>query len=174
MEMCSRCKKRPASVYIMKLENNVQKQEGLCLVCAKELGIKPVNDMMTKMGITEEELENMEKMLSDMLPTLSEGEELEEGDEDSPTIDFSKIMKNVGMMGGDKKEKKDSKDKKKDNRKHLNSFCTNLTQNALNGKLDKIVGRTRELERVIQILSRRQKNNPCLIGEPGVVKTEIA
>ena len=174
MEMCSRCKKRPASVYIMKLENNVQKQEGLCLVCAKELGIKPVNDMMTKMGITEEELENMEKMLSDMLPTLSEGEELEEGDEDSPTIDFSKIMKNVGMMGGDKKEKKDSKDKKKDNRKHLNSFCTNLTQNALNGKLDKIVGRTRELERVIQILSRRQKNNPCLIGEPGVGKTAIA
>jgi ATP-dependent Clp protease ATP-binding subunit ClpB len=94
MEMCSRCKKRPATVYIMKLENNVQKQEGLCLVCAKELGIKPVNDMMTKMGITEEELENMEKMFADMLPTLSEGEELTEGDEDSPTIDFSKIMKN--------------------------------------------------------------------------------
>ena len=90
MEMCARCKKRPATVYIMKLENNVQKQEGLCLVCAKELGIKPVNDMMTKMGITEEELENMEKMFADMLPTLSEGEELTEGDEDSPTIDFSK------------------------------------------------------------------------------------
>lgn len=176
MEMCSRCKKRPATVYIMKLENNVQKQEGLCLVCAKELGIKPVNDMMSKMGITEEELENMEKMFADMLPTLSEGEELEEGDEDSPTIDFSKIMKNVGMVSGDKKDKKDGKDKerKKDNRKNLNTFCTNLTQNALNGKLDRIVGRTRELERVIQILSRRQKNNPCLIGEPGVGKTAIA
>ncbi len=177
MEMCSRCKKRPATVYIMKLENNVQKQEGLCLVCAKELGIKPVNDMMTKMGITEEELENMEKMFADMLPTLSEGEDMVEGDEDSPTIDFSKIMKNFGAQSSDKKDSKDNgKDKKKDkdNRKHLNTFCTNLTQSALNGKLDRIVGRTRELERVIQILSRRQKNNPCLIGEPGVGKTAIA
>ena len=178
MEMCSRCKKRPATVYIMKLENNVQKQEGLCLVCAKELGIKPVNDMMTKMGITEEELENMEKMFADMLPTLSEGEELTEGDEDSPTIDFSKIMKNfgAGANGSEGKKEKDGKDKKKDkdSRKHLNTFCTNLTQNALNGKLDRIVGRQRELERVIQILSRRQKNNPCLIGEPGVGKTAIA
>ena len=161
MEMCSRCKKRPATVYIMKLENNVQKQEGLCLVCAKELGIKPVNDMMTKMGITEEELENMEKMFQDMMPTLSENDDLVEGDEDSPTIDFSKIMKNMGMPHDEKKDKKDIKDKKKDNRKHLNTFCTNLTQNALNGKLDRIVGRGRELERVIQILSRRQKNNPC-------------
>ena len=174
MEMCSRCKKRPATVYIMKLENNVQKQEGLCLVCAKELGIKPVNDMMTKMGITEEELENMEKMFQDMMPALSENDDLVEGDEDSPTIDFSKIMKNMGMPHEEKKDKKDAKDKKKDNRKHLNTFCTNLTQNALNGKLDRIVGRTRELERVIQILSRRQKNNPCLIGEPGVGKTAIA
>ena len=174
MEMCSRCKKRPATVYIMKLENNVQKQEGLCLVCAKELGIKPVNDMMTKMGITEEELENMEKMFQDMMPTLSENDDLVEGDEDSPTIDFSKIMKNMGMPHEEKKDKKDIKDKKKDNRKHLNTFCTNLTQNALNGKLDRIVGRGRELERVIQILSRRQKNNPCLIGEPGVGKTAIA
>ena len=174
MEMCSRCKKRPATVYIMKLENNVQKQEGLCLVCAKELGIKPVNDMMTKMGITEEELENMEKMFQDMMPSLSENDDLVEGDEDSPTIDFSKIMKNMGMPHEEKKDKKDAKDKKKDNRKHLNTFCTNLTQNALNGKLDRIVGRTRELERVIQILSRRQKNNPCLIGEPGVGKTAIA
>ena len=174
MEMCSRCKKRPATVYIMKLENNVQKQEGLCLVCAKELGIKPVNDMMTKMGITEEELENMEKMFQDMMPALSENDDLVEGDEDSPTIDFSKIMKNMGMPHEEKKDKKDAKDKKKDNRKHLNTFCTNLTQNALNGKLDRIVGRGRELERVIQILSRRQKNNPCLIGEPGVGKTAIA
>ncbi len=175
MEMCSRCKKRPATVYIMKLENNVQKQEGLCLVCAKELGIKPVNDMMTKMGITEEELENMEKMFQDMLPTLSENDDLTEGDEDSPTIDFSKIMRNVGMAHDQGKDKKENgKEKKKDNRKHLNTFCTNLTQRALNGKLDRIVGRGRELERVIQILSRRQKNNPCLIGEPGVGKTAIA
>ena len=175
MEMCSRCKKRPATVYIMKLENNVQKQEGLCLVCAKELGIKPVNDMMTKMGITEEELENMEKMFADMLPTLSGDEEND--DEDSPTIDFSKIMKNMGVAaesGKDDKGKKKDKKREKDDRKHLNTYCTNLTQSALNGKLDRIVGRQRELERVIQILSRRQKNNPCLIGEPGVGKTAIA
>ena len=174
MEMCSRCKKRPATVYIMKLENNVQKQEGLCLVCAKELGIKPVNDMMTKMGITEEELENMEKMFADMLP-MAQDSEGEDDDEDSPTIDFSKIMKNMGVQGeAPKDDKGGKKDKKKDERKHLNSFCTNLTQRALNGKLDRIIGRERELERVIQILSRRQKNNPCLIGEPGVGKTAIA
>ena len=173
MEMCARCKKRPATVYIMKLENNVQKQEGLCLVCAKELGIKPVNDMMTKMGITEEELENMEKMFADMLPAVTGDDD--DGDEDSPTIDFSKIMKNMGVAAeADKDNKGKKKDKKGDNRKHLNTYCTNLTQSALNGKLDRIVGRQRELERVIQILSRRQKNNPCLIGEPGVGKTAIA
>ena len=167
MEMCARCKKRPATVYIMKLENNVQKQEGLCLKCAKELGIKPVNDMMTKMGITEDELENMEKMFSEILPTGDDEDE----DKDSPTIDFSKLMKNGGF--GDGKEGGKDK-KKKEGKKFLNTYCHNLTNAALNGKLDKIIGRKRELERVIQILSRRQKNNPCLIGEPGVGKTAIA
>ncbi|MBO4983051.1 MAG: ATP-dependent Clp protease ATP-binding subunit [Clostridia bacterium] len=169
MEMCARCKKRPATVYIMKLENNVQKQEGLCLQCAKELGIKPVNDFMQKMGISEEELENMEKMFSEMLPVSQDGEEEDEG----PTIDFSKLMKNAGFTQGENKDASKDK-KKKDNRKNLTTFCHNLTQDAVNGKLDKIVGRQRELERVIQILSRRQKNNPCLIGEPGVGKTAIA
>ena len=177
MEMCARCKKRPATVYIMKLENGVQKQEGLCLQCAKELGIKPVNDFMKKMGISEEELENMEKMFSEMLPMAQDGD-AEEGEE-GPTIDFSKLMRNAGFEIGDKKDAgkdgKDGKDKKKkDARKNLTTFCHNLTQDAVNGKLDKIVGRQRELERVIQILSRRQKNNPCLIGEPGVGKTAIA
>ena len=177
MEMCARCKKRPATVYIMKLENGVQKQEGLCLQCAKELGIKPVNDFMKKMGISEEELENMEKMFSEMLPVAQDGDS--EDGEDGPTIDFSKLMRNAGFEIGDKKdggkEGKDGKDKKKkDARKNLTTFCHNLTQDAVNGKLDKIVGRQRELERVIQILSRRQKNNPCLIGEPGVGKTAIA
>ena len=172
MEMCARCKKRPATVYIMKLENNVQKQEGLCLQCAKELGIKPVNDFMQKMGISEEELENMEKMFSEMLPVAQDSED---DGEDSPTIDFSKLMKNAGFsMGGKKEDPKDKNKKKKDERKNLNTFCHNLTQDAVNGKLDKIIGRQRELERVIQILSRRQKNNPCLIGEPGVGKTAIA
>jgi len=172
MEICARCKKRPATVYIMKLENNVQKQEGLCLQCAKELGIKPVNDFMQKMGISEEELENMEKMFSEMLPMAQDSDE---ENEDGPTIDFSKLMRNAGFTAEDKKDaSKNGDKKKKDARKNLNTFCHNLTQDAVNGKLDKIVGRQRELERVIQILSRRQKNNPCLIGEPGVGKTAIA
>ena len=171
--MCARCKKRPATVYIMKLENGVQKQEGLCLVCAKELGIKPVNDIMSKMGISEEELENMEQMFSDMLPSLAENND--DDDNDSPTIDFAKLMRQTGLGGDNKNDgKKDKKTGKKDSRKHLNTYCHNLTADALNGKLDKIIGRERELERVIQILSRRQKNNPCLIGEPGVGKTAIA
>ena len=147
MEMCARCKKRPATVYIMKLENNVQKQEGLCLQCAKELGIKPVNDFMQKMGISEEELENMEKMFSEMLPVAQDGDD---DNNEGPTIDFSKLMKNAGFSAGEGKETAKDKDKKKkDNRKNLNTFCHNLTQDAVNGKLDKIVGRQRELERVI-------------------------
>ena len=108
MEMCARCKKRPATVYIMKLENNVQKQEGLCLQCAKELGIKPVNDFMQKMGISEEELENMEKMFSEMLPVSQDGEEEGEG----PTIDFSKLMKNAGFTQGENKDNSKIKRKK--------------------------------------------------------------
>ncbi len=174
MEMCARCKKRPATVYIMKLENNVQKQEGLCLVCAKELGIKPVDDMMKKLGISEEELESMEKMVADLMPVNEDGDG---EDDDSPTIDFGKLMRNAGFMGKDEgKENKKDKDKggKKDDRRNLNTFCHNLTADAMNGKLDRIIGRERELERVIQILNRRQKNNPCLIGEPGVGKTAIA
>lgn len=160
----------------MKLENNVQKQEGLCLVCAKELGIKPVDDMMKKLGISEEELENMEKMVADLMPVDEDGDG---DDDDSPTIDFGKLMRNAGFMSKDDgKENKKDKDKdkggKKDDRRNLNTFCHNLTADAMNGKLDRIIGRERELERVIQILSRRQKNNPCLIGEPGVGKTAIA
>ena len=177
MEMCARCKKKPAMVYIMKIENGEQKQEGLCLACAKELGIKPVNDIMTKMGISEDELDEMEKMMAEVFPTD------EDGDEDAPTIDFSKLMRNTSMgQAPEKSDRKDSKEKSKkggaknakEERKHLTTFCHNLTWDAQNGKIDKIIGRERELERVIQILSRRQKNNPCLIGEPGVGKTAIA
>ena len=176
MEMCARCKKRPATVFITKLENNEQKQEGLCLVCARELGIKPINDIMKKMGISDEELENMEKLVADMLPEKTDDDS--DDDDNSPTIDFAKLMREAGFGAeGDKKGKPNDGKKdgiKKDKRKHLNTFCHNLTSDAKNGKLDKIIGRQRELERVIQILSRRQKNNPCLIGEPGVGKTAIA
>lgn len=172
MEMCARCKKRPATVYIMKIENNEQKQEGLCLVCARELGIKPVDDIMKRMGISDDELENMEKMVAEIMPTDDENDG-EDGDDDSPTIDFSKLVRNSGFSKTNpEKEKKNTRTK--DDRKNLTTYCHNLTQDALNGKLDKIVGRERELERVIQILCRRQKNNPCLIGEPGVGKTAVA
>ncbi|MGM9665308.1 MAG: AAA family ATPase [Eubacteriales bacterium] len=172
MEMCARCKKRPATVYIMKIENNEQKQEGLCLVCARELGIKPVDDIMKRMGISDDELENMEKMVAEIMPTDDENDG-EDGDDDAPTIDFSKLVRNSGFSKTNpEKEKKNTRTK--DDRKNLATYCHNLTQDALNGKLDKIVGRERELERVIQILCRRQKNNPCLIGEPGVGKTAIA
>ena len=183
MKMCARCKKRPATVFITKIENNTQKQEGLCLICAKELGFKQVDDMMRQFGISDEELEGMEKIfdgMSDMLPDVVEGAEGENGE--YPTIDFAKLMRGAGFSvdgDADKDAKKAKKGKdnptgKKPERKHLTTFCHNLTQDALNGKLDRIIGRERELERVIQILSRRQKNNPCLIGEPGVGKTAIA
>ena len=162
----------------MKQENGEQKQEGLCLVCARELGIKPVDDIMKKMGISDEELESMEKIMADMMPLGEEGDDGD--DDDAPTIDFGKLMRNAGFMTekDDGKDKDKGKDKgkggKKDSRRNLNTFCHNLTSDAMNGKLDRIIGRERELERVIQILSRRQKNNPCLIGEPGVGKTAIA
>ena len=182
IKLCARCKKRPATVFITKVENNEQKHEGLCVFCARALGIKQVDEIMNRFGISDEELENMEKVFDDM--ALMSDEDAENIDEDgSPTIDFAKLMKNGGFefMQGPSEEspKKDKKGKnnqtgKKPERKHLTTFCHNLTQDALNGKLDKIIGRERELERVIQILSRRQKNNPCLIGEPGVGKTAIA
>ena len=180
MEMCARCKQKPAMVYIMKIENGEQKQEGLCLACARELGIKPVNDIMSKMGISEDELDEMEKMMAEVMPSLTDDDS-----DDAPTIDFSKVMRKTSMNADvngaegkkdarDKGKKGSSKNSPKEERKHLTTFCHNLTQDAQNGKIDRIIGRERELERVIQILSRRQKNNPCLIGEPGVGKTAIA
>lgn len=182
MKMCARCNKRPASVFITKIENNETKQEGLCLFCAKELGFKQVDEMMRQFGITDEELEGMEKLFDGMTENLPEMMDSEQGDEaEYPTIDFAKLMRGAGFSvdgDADKSKKTDKKGKntppKKAERKHLTTFCHNLTQDALNGKLDRIIGRERELERVIQILSRRQKNNPCLIGEPGVGKTAIA
>ena len=180
MEICARCKQKPAMVYIMKIENGEQKQEGLCLACARELGIKPVNDIMSKMGISEDELDEMEKMMAEVMPSLTDDDS-----DDAPTIDFSKVMRKTSMNADvngaegkkdarDKGKKGSSKNSPKEERKHLTTFCHNLTQDAQNGKIDRIIGRERELERVIQILSRRQKNNPCLIGEPGVGKTAIA
>ena len=179
MLMCSRCKKRPAVVFISQMnakDPQHKKNEGLCLVCAKELGISQVDDYMKAMGISDDDLEAM----SNQLMEASDGDDFEPGGTNFLSNllggDAANLFSNLagGMPkatdeGGDK----NPKDKKK-KLKFLNNYCTNLTQKAREGKLDNVVGRDKEISRVIHILSRRQKNNPCLIGEPGVGKTAIA
>ena len=182
-QMCARCKKRQAVVFITRLENDSKINEGLCIVCAKQLGIKPVEDMLKRMGMSEEDIENMSGEMSDLFGTSSDMS-LQAQDEDgtpggAPAIDFQKIFSGLGLsLGGNpKKSGKEQKRKdapKADNKKILSTYCTDLTEKARAGKTDRIIGRDRELDRVIQILCRRQKNNPCLIGEPGVGKTAIA
>ena len=191
MMMCTRCKKRPAVVFVSG-STDAQQSQGYCLVCAKELGIKPVNDLMEKMGITEEMMESMESELSGlmsmdgaMMPTDDDDDE--NGDENGFTQGGAAtfpFLKNIfqgpnGEEATKEQEETDTSsrktdDKKKKKRKYLNMYCTNLTGKAKNGELDAIIGRDNEIARVIQILSRRTKNNPCLIGEPGVGKTAIA
>lgn len=171
MLMCSRCKKRPAVVFISQMnakDPQHKKNEGLCLVCAKELGISQVDDYMKAMGISDDDLEAM----SNQLMEASDGDDFEPGGTNFLSNLFSNLaggMPKTTDEDGDKKPK----DKKK-KLKFLNNYCTNLTQKAREGKLDNVVGRDKEISRVIHILSRRQKNNPCLIGEPGVGKTAIA
>ena len=187
MLMCSRCHKRMAVVFITKLENGEKKNEGVCINCAKELGLPLDNmlgDMMNKLGISSEELAGMEDDMAKMmeeggnLPDIM-GEDVGDDEATTPAIDLQKLfggdnkpVKHSGNEGG--KAHTDEKKKENKNRKFLDSYCKNLNAEAINGKLDAIVGREKELARVIQILSRRQKNNPCLIGEPGVGKTAIA
>ena len=184
--ICSRCKKNVAVVFITKLENGTTQNEGLCLKCAKELGIKPIDDMMQKMGITEEELENMTKEMmnafggAEGLEALGEQEGDENGEDDGRTATFPFLNQLYGsgqMPGGEHqppRSEKSSGGKQPTKRKFLESYCISLTNKAREGKLDALIGRESELQRVIQILNRRQKNNPCLIGEPGVGKTAIA
>ena len=190
--MCSRCHKHVAVVFITKLEGGQSKNEGLCLKCAKELGIKPIDDMIQKMGITDEDLENL---TSEMMSAFGGAEGMEglmpqdreDGDEDdgrTATFPFLNQLFGAGAASGDAEPKKDAAPRPDKNggkgqerpvkRKFLENYCISLTQRAQEGKLDRLIGRERELERVIQILNRRQKNNPCLIGEPGVGKTAIA
>ena len=181
MQMCARCRRRVAVVFITRMDKDGTVNEGLCLNCARELGIKPVNDMLEKIGVSEEDLERMSDDLRSALESAEEGEDAGE-DGGAPAIDLPKLFQNLGFpmqqKGGEAKEPRKkaprSEKQKNDNRKFLNTYCKNLTAAAQEGKLDKIVGRERELDRVIQILCRRQKNNPCLIGEPGVGKTAIA
>lgn len=183
MQLCKRCKKRPAMVYITPMEGDkTGTPQGLCLVCANELGIKPVNDMLKKMGIDEEQIQTM----SDEIDSLLESQlGLTPNDEDDdsgkmPTLNFKEIF---GMLGDSspkeeqfskRKRERDIKKEKAPEYKALSTYCTNLNKKAADGNIDRLVGRERELSRIIQILSRRQKNNPCLIGEPGVGKTAIA
>ena len=179
MLMCSRCKKRPAVVFISQMnakDPQHKKNEGLCLVCAKELGISQVDDYMKAMGISDDDLEAM----SNQLMEASDGDDFEPGGTNFLSNLFGGDAANLfsNLAGGMPKAtnedgEKKPKDKKK-KLKFLNNYCTNLTQKAREGKLDNVVGRDKEISRVIHILSRRQKNNPCLIGEPGVGKTAIA
>ncbi len=189
--LCSKCKKRMAVVFITRMENGAAVNEGLCLKCAKDLGIPQVNEIMRRMGINDEELEliNEEMMqalggvesMEGMIP--AQGDDDGADDEDGKTATFPFLNR---LFGGNSNppapsaesprnnENKERKADKTPKRKYLDSYCINLTERARNGKLDHLIGREQEIERVIQILNRRQKNNPCLIGEPGVGKTAIA
>ena len=184
--MCARCHKRMAVVFVTKAENGEKNTQGYCMKCAKELGMPIENilgDVVEKMGISPEQLENAENDLTAFLSqavTPSDSDDTEDGG--APAIDLPKLFREAGLPGDASKasdstgQRADDKKKKKEERKlrFLTTYCRNLTQFAKEGKLDRIVGREKELSRVIQILCRRQKNNPCLIGEPGVGKTAIA
>ena len=169
--MCSKCHKRVAVVFVSKIENGEAINEGYCLPCANKLGIKPINDMLSNMGLNGQDLERLSsdvENLMDNMPVPSEDTE----DGGAPAVDLFRIFNQGGQSG---REKQQTAKKPKDEKfKYLSAYCRDLNKAAKEGKLDTIVGRQRELERVIQILCRRQKNNPCLIGEPGVGKTAIA
>ncbi len=201
--LCSRCKKRQAVVFVSNNNSADAPTLGYCLTCAKELGIKPVEDLISKMGISDEDLENVQDQMNSLMQNMGENGDLSQlmeqlgadnlaeqmdqfapndGDDDfshgAPA--FPAFFNNIfgagqngsaSEQGGAKSKKADKKDKK---RKHISLYCEDLTRKAREGKIDRIIGRDAEIERVIQILSRRSKNNPCLIGEPGVGKTAIA
>ena len=188
MKLCSKCKKRPAVVFLSDVTNPNAEPNGLCLVCAKELGIKPVDDMLKKMNISDEDIEQMSEQFMDIMSLNEEmdGAELNADTLDlgtAPTMPFlNKIFGNFGGNAGSDEtksaekgeEKKSAEKHKKKRKKFMEQYCTNLTEKARAGQIDVIIGRDKELYRTIQILSRRSKNNPCLIGEPGVGKTAIA
>lgn len=184
MIMCSRCHKRPAVVFITAMQGEEKKNEGLCLHCARELGIPQVNEYMQQMGITDEELDELSDQMMDL---TNDGEDFEMGGSGTLPAFIQNILGGDGsnlpdVFGGAKgdtekdktKPKKDKKSEKEKKSKFLDTYCTNLTQKARENKIDRIIGRDKEIARVVQILSRRSKNNPCLIGEPGVGKTAIA
>ena len=192
--VCIRCKKRPAIIFIQRMENGQMKQEGYCLHCARELHIKPVEDLMKQFGMSEQDMDNMEDRMESMMEEMGEGGnplaalmnmqdggDGSDGDEDgfTPGGNATFPLSITGQAGGQNGQqnapnKNGRAGKKPPRRKYLDTYCENLTAKARDGRLDDIIGRDREIYRTVQILSRRQKNNPCLIGEAGVGKTAIA
>ena len=191
-QLCSRCKKNIAVVFITRQENGQNVNEGLCLKCAKNLGLPQVDEMMRRMGITDEDLDNISNEMmgafggAENLEGLTDADDPDADNEDGKTATFPFLSRFFGgnpaandAQNGNEAEQTQSprsnkKVEKGSKHKFLDSYCINLSQRARDGKLDAVVGREEEIERVIQILNRRQKNNPCLIGEPGVGKTAIA
>ena len=189
-QMCSRCGERPAVIYVQKMEGDEVKPEGLCIKCARELNIGSINQMIDKMGISDEELEMASEQMSAFMENMQDFNFDSLGEMFNPdNMDGAQTMPFADLFGGSlnpseediksdgknrKKSKRGKKNSQDDARKFLNTYCTNLTDRAKNGKLDSIIGRESEISRAIQILCRRTKNNPCLIGEPGVGKTAIA
>ena len=180
-KLCTKCKKNIAVVFITKIENGVTMNEGYCLKCARSLGIPQIEDAVKQMGFSEDDLDNLTDEMSSMFGQMEGADEDADADEvDSQTATFPMLSQLFGGNLPTKKEPTNEENNqetpKKKTKKHkfLDSYCMNLTGRAREGKLDKVIGRDVETERVIQILNRRQKNNPCLIGEPGVGKTAIA
>ena len=192
--LCARCHKNMAVVFINRIENGQSHQEGLCLKCARELHIKPIDDIISKMGINDEDLDGLSSEMMEAMQNLSgNGDDLmnienddDSSDDDGKTATFPFLNRLFGAQNAANAENRDNaaeterprvgKDggERKPKRKFLDNYCISLTDRARAGKLDRMIGRSEELERVVQILNRRQKNNPCLIGEPGVGKTAIA
>lgn len=179
-KMCSKCKKNIAVVFITKVENGVTMNEGYCLKCARSLGIPQIDQAVKQMGISEEDLDMLSDEMSSMFGQKDDSDSSDDDEIDSQTATFPLLNQLFGNTPApqprpSRKEEGEPKEKKKSKRhKFLDSYCMNLTGRAREGKLDKVIGRDVETERVVQILNRRQKNNPCLIGEPGVGKTAIA
>ena len=200
--LCSRCHKNMAVVFINRIENGTTQQEGLCLKCARELHIKPIDDIIAKMGISDEDLDGLSSEMMEAMQSMSGGDDNnlmeidnteDSSDDDGKTATFPFLNRLFGAQGnqngqpadrdgsaapGDREAPRTREAEKpaerKTKHKYLDNYCISLTDRARQGKLDRMIGRTEELDRVIQILNRRQKNNPCLIGEPGVGKTAIA
>ncbi len=182
MQLCSKCKKRIAAVFISKFENNKMENLGYCLKCAKELGMSQIDAMMQQYGISEEDIDKIEPEIDNPneLSMLFDDAENSENNGRDKVMDFMKIFGNGGIPAQFSKNQNhesgnsESKKKPENKKKYLSLYCSNFTERAKNHELDKVIGRNKELARVMQILCRRQKNNPCLIGEPGVGKTAVA